>query len=142
MAEFNNQQITDITETSCIVRWTTPIARQYRVDYGQTVAYGSRKPTENEKGKGDQKPKTTIAQTITGLEPGKTYYMRPVNKVDGAEIYYFDTPMMVTMSFDPGPHNDPGNAKFASVISIAFDSPTGTKVYSFDDLRIKVSSLP
>jgi hypothetical protein len=147
MSEINNPQVTNITETGCTVTWTSDDEVLSRVDYGPDVRYGSSHPISREKG--DPIPKTTHSHVITGLLPGHSYYFRPVIFIrvwyldywrDGG--FNFGSPMLATMNFDPGPHNDPGNAKFASVVSIAFDSPTGTKVYSFDDLRIKATSLP
>lgn len=144
MGNFNAPAITAVTESGCTVSWTSDIAWVSRVDYGLTLKYGSSFPDFT--GKGDPVERTSHSHVITGLTPGCKYYFRPV--VFGAlsdkkrdRKYYFDTPMSVTISPNLSELIDPLRLEHAVVVKAEFDSPTGTKYYSFDDLNLDTVAL-
>lgn len=67
---ISNINVTDITESTTKINWTTDQPTQGRVEYGTTTSYGAAVP--------DLMEGTTHSLTITNLMPSTTYHFRVV----------------------------------------------------------------
>ncbi len=65
--------VSDITETSATITWTTDKPATSKVEYGKTEAYGS-ETTEN------TKLSNSHSVTLDGLEPNTTYYYTAISQ--------------------------------------------------------------
>ena len=72
---ISNVQVTDITETTATITWTTDEPADSVVEYGTTTNYGYTKS--------DSTLVTSHSITLTGLSPGTTYHFR-VKSTDAA----------------------------------------------------------
>ncbi|MEK7505252.1 MAG: fibronectin type III domain-containing protein, partial [Patescibacteria group bacterium] len=81
----SNIRVTDVTQNSAIVRWTTNLGASSRVIYdtashanlGEAPNYGYANSTETiDTGAGV----TEHAVTLTGLSPATTYYFRVISE--------------------------------------------------------------
>ena len=65
--------VSDITETSATITWTTDKPATSKVEYGETEDYGTTTPL-------DEELTTSHSVTLDGLEPNTTYYYRVISQ--------------------------------------------------------------
>ena len=80
---ISNINITDITENSAKISWTTEQPTQSRIEYGKTTSYGTTLSHSVEE--------TTHSMTLTSLTPSTTYHFRIVaTSSNGTTAYSSD----------------------------------------------------
>lgn len=77
---ISNIHVTDITESSARITWTTDQITQGLVEYGTTTSYGSAAP--------DLLEETTHSVTLTNLTPSATYHFRVVASSNNGTTTY------------------------------------------------------
>ncbi len=76
-AVISGVEVTDVTETSATIAWTTDIAADSQVTYGESSALGTSSSI-------DATLKTAHQITLTGLTPNTNYYFKVKSKAGGA----------------------------------------------------------
>lgn len=77
---ISNIKVTDITENSAKINWTTDQPTQGRVEYGTTTSYGASVSSSVEE--------TTHSLTLSNLTPSTTYHFRVVAASGNGTITY------------------------------------------------------
>ena len=90
---ISNVAVTDISNTTATITWTTSTPSTSQVQYGTTVSYGSQTSL-------DTTPVTSHLQTITGLIPGSGYNYQ-VQSRDGTGILSLSSNALFTTDNSP-----------------------------------------
>jgi hypothetical protein len=87
---FSGIAVSDITQTSAVVSWTTDEPATSRIQYGLTTAYGSFTTL-------DTSLVTVHRQVLSGLSSGTTYHYRVVSTDAAGNIAYSTDQMFTTV---------------------------------------------
>jgi DNA-binding beta-propeller fold protein YncE len=143
---ISNIHVTDITESSAKISWTTDQLTQSLVEYGTTTSYASAAP--------DLLEETTHSVTLTNLTPSTTYHFRIVaSSNSGTTTYSSDRSfktngqILITIDSPANGANISGNSvTVTGLISNPANVETGVTVNglaaSLNDNQFAVNNVP
>lgn len=88
-----NLRVSEITDISAVIEWSTNLATQGTVEYGLTASYTSKVGFQGES-------RTSHRLTLSNLKSETIYHFRAISSTASTEVYSFDQTFKTTKAID------------------------------------------